>query len=291
MSQPNSGKSDKTSPKDIANRGLSLISEWRVDLVDCLAFFSRLPVPPLLGPQSEGMPHFERSSRALPVVGLILGIVALAPATLFDTLALTAPLPSLLLAGLTIATMALITGGLHEDGLADMADGFWGGQTMARKLEIMKDSRLGSFGALAILFSVLLRVSILYYLFENYGIGTGGLAYLSASVVSRVPTLHVWYMLPAARLQGLSATAGQPTLHSYGIAIAFAAILTGVMIVPLFGLAAAIGAYVMVVLASTYIVSLSKKHIRGQTGDVLGAAQQMGEVAFGIGLLLFASAG
>lgn len=286
-----STKNSSQSPHSLGKRLLQHVSHWRTDLVDCLAFFSRLPVPPQLGKLSEGMPDFERSSRALPLIGVVLALVALAPATLFDALALTAPLPSFLLAGLTIATMIMITGGMHEDGLADLADGFWGGMTTARKLEIMKDSRLGSYGALALLLSVLLRISILAYLFENYGVHTGGIAYLVTALVSRVPTLHVWYMLPAARLNGLSATAGQPSLISYGIAIGLAAVTTALVIGPVFGFAAALSAFVMVTLASLYIVYLARKHLRGQTGDVLGAAQQLGEIAFGIGLLLFASAG
>ncbi len=277
--------------KGYVSRLFSELSIWRSDFVDCLAFFSRLPVASLLGGVSEGMPQFERASRALPLVGLLLAFIALAPATLFDVIAPTAPLPSMLLAGLTIGFMAMITGGLHEDGLADLADGFWGGHTTARKLEIMKDSRLGSYGAIALTLSILLRVSILSYLFENYGVMTGGLAYLASALASRVPMLHLWYMLPAARLHGLSAVAGQPTLTSYGIGVSLAAIVTGFVVAPLFGFVSALSSFVMVALASAYMVYLAKKHIRGQTGDVLGASQQVGEVAFGIGLLLFASAG
>ena len=268
-----------------------MLGKWRQDFVDCLGFFSRLPIPPLLGHVSEDMPDMPRSSRALPLIGLLLAVISLAPATLFDTLALTAPLPALLLAAMTITTMIIITGGLHEDGLADVADGFWGGQTIARKLEIMKDSRLGSYGALALMLSLLMRVSILSYLFENYGISTGGVAYLCAGIVSRVPILYVWHSLPAARLGGLSASLGQPSSNSLAIAIAMGALATAFMIVPLFGFSAALSAFVLVTAISLLVVNVARRHIKGQTGDVLGASQQLGEIAFGIGLLLFASAG
>ncbi|MCV6601792.1 MAG: adenosylcobinamide-GDP ribazoletransferase [Cohaesibacter sp.] len=261
------------------------------DFRDCLSFFSRIPVTSILGPVSDGLPEFERASRHLPLVGLLLGLLSLVPATLFDAIALTAPLPSMLLAGLTLATMALLTGGLHEDGLADMADGFGGGYTIERKIEIMKDSRLGSYGALTLLFSVLIRFGILSYLFAHYGVWTAGIAFLASSMVSRVPMLHVWYMLPAARLNGLSSVAGQPTARSYGIGVGIAALVTGCLIVPYFGFAAALSAFIFVALASGYMVWLSKRHIRGQTGDVLGGSQQIGEIAFGVGLLLLASAG
>jgi len=274
----------------IQKEPLSIIRDWRQDIVDCIAFFSRLPVPPILGKVSEGMPDLPRSTRAMPIVGLFLGLVAMVPATLFDALTFTAPLPAMLLAVMTIATMAIITGGLHEDGFADVADGFWGGHTKERKLDIMKDSRLGAYGAIALSFSLLLRISILSYLFENYGVQVGGIAYLASCVVSRVPILHVWYTLPAARTNGISASIGQPNTQSYAIGIALGAIATAICIVPYFGLLSALSAFTMVVLSALLVVRTARKHIDGQTGDVLGSSQQLGEIAFGIGLLLFASA-
>ena len=269
---------------------LSVLKDWRQDIVDCIAFFSRLPVPPILGKVSQGMPDLPRSTRALPFVGLFLALVAMVPATLFDVLAFTAPLPTLLLAAMTIATMAIITGGLHEDGFADVADGFWGGHTKERKLEIMKDSRLGAYGAIALVFSLLLRVSILSYLFENYGVQVGGIAYIASCVVSRVPILHVWYTMPPARTNGLSASVGQPKFQSYAIGVALGAVTTAICIVPYFGLISALSAFTMVALSAVLVVRTANKHIGGQTGDVLGSSQQLGEIAFGVGLLLFASA-
>ena len=291
MSDPSTDNSPPDHSTPSARGILGYLDDWRLDFVDCLAFFTRLPVPPLLGPRSESVPKFERASRALPLIGLLLSVIALVPATLFDVLALTAPLPAQLMAAMTLFTMVVITGGLHEDGLADLADGFWGGGDTTRKLEIMKDSRLGTYGALALCFSLLMRFAILSYLFANYGVQVGGLAYMAAVIVSRVPQIHIWYILPPARTSGLSAAAGQPAMGAYGVALSLGALATVILIVPIFGLLSAVAAFVMVVLTSLYMVYLSKKHIKGQTGDVLGAAQQMGEIAFGIGLLLFAAAG
>lgn len=285
---------DNTNPEDQPTNGsegpFSVLKDWRQDIVDCIAFFTRMPVPPILGKVTDGMPNLPRSTRALPLVGLILGMVALAPATLFDFLAMTAPLPAMLLACMTIATMAIITGGLHEDGFADVADGFWGGHTKERKLEIMKDSRLGAYGAIALVLSLLIRISILSYLFENYGVQVGGVAYLAACLVSRIPILHVWYTLPAARSNGLSASAGQPETQSYVIGICLGALTTVICVVPYFGLLSALSAFTLVALSSLMVVRTARNHIDGQTGDVLGSSQQLGEMAFGIGLLLFASA-
>ena len=270
---------------------INYIKGWWQDILDCLAFFTRLPVPAILGKPRDGMPDMYRGARVMPLIGLILALLALIPATLFDALALTSPLPSFLLACITIASMSIVTGGLHEDGLADVADGFWGGHSIARKLEIMKDSRLGSYGATALCMSLLMRISIVYYLFENYGVTKGGLAYLAAGVVSRVPLMHVWHSLPPARLNGLSAGLGQPSTMSYAISIAMGAVATALLVVPNFGLASGISAFVMMVLACFLMVHLANTHIKGQTGDVLGASQQIGEIFFGIGLLLFASIG
>lgn len=281
---------DKNEHSSLIHIVLSDLLNWRQDIVDCLAFFTRLPVPAILGPVTQGVPQFSRTSRALPLIGLLLGAISIVPAVLFDRFAYTAPLPALLLAILTIAAMAIITGGLHEDGLADVADGFWGGQTIARKLEIMKDSRLGSYGALALMLSLLMRVSILFYLFENYGVSAGSIAFLASCLVSRVPILHVWYSLPPARLNGLSATLGQPSKQTYATGILLALVATGFLIIPTFGLSAAVSALVMLSGSTLLVVSTARHHIKGQTGDVLGASQQLGEIAFGIGLLLFASA-
>nr|WP_319484616.1 adenosylcobinamide-GDP ribazoletransferase [uncultured Cohaesibacter sp.] len=284
MSTPNG----KPSPIKQVIRFLML---WRQDILDSLAFFTRLPVPTFLGKASQDLPKMRRTSRAMPIIGLILAFLALIPATLFDALAWTSPLPSFLLACMTIVTMSIVTGGLHEDGLADVADGFWGGHTITRKLEIMKDSRLGSYGATALCMSLLMRISIVYYLFENYGVTKGGIAYLAAGVVSRVPLMHVWHTLPAARLNGLSASLGRPSTTSYTIAIALGGLATALMVVPVFGLAAGVSSFVMIILACLMMTRLADHHIKGQTGDVLGASQQVGEIFFGIGLLLFASVG
>nr|WP_321457529.1 adenosylcobinamide-GDP ribazoletransferase [uncultured Cohaesibacter sp.] len=270
---------------------IQYVATWWQDILDCFAFFTRLPVPSFFGEANQNLPKMRRTSRAMPIIGLILAFLALIPATVFDVLAMTSPLPSFLLACMTIAAMSIVTGGLHEDGLADVADGFWGGHTIARKLEIMKDSRLGSYGATALCMSLLMRISIVSYLFENYGVTRGGLAYLAAGVVSRVPLMHVWHTLPAARMNGLSASLGRPSTTSYGIAIGMGAIATALLVVPVFGLASGLSAFVMIVIASLVMAHLAKSHIKGQTGDVLGASQQVGEILFGIGLLLFASIG
>ncbi len=120
------------------------------DLGGALRFFSRLPIP-------GGEGDFARSLRLAPLAGALLGLAG--GLVFIAALSLRLPVAAAALLGLGFG--ALVTGGLHEDGLADIADGFGGGFTAARKLEIMKDSRIGAFGALALILSVGLRASAL----------------------------------------------------------------------------------------------------------------------------------
>src|SRR5258708_2854655 len=118
------------------------------------AFLTRLPMP---HPDGPILPNFARAHRAFPVVGALIGAV-----TGFTYLGLHAiGLPSLAAAALALGASALLTGALHEDGLADMADGFGGGRDKAGKLEIMRDSRLGTYGALALMVSFVAKLSAL----------------------------------------------------------------------------------------------------------------------------------
>jgi len=116
------------------------------DLAACLRFYSRLPVPRLHGEGDiHAAPDFRTAPRMLPLAGLILAL----PAALTLLAARGLGLGPFLAAALALTVMVLVTGALHEDGLADLADGC-GGATRERRLEIMRDSRLGSYGAIAL---------------------------------------------------------------------------------------------------------------------------------------------
>ena len=112
--------------------------DWLSDFAGALRFFSRLPIP---GPMETD--DFRRSLRLAPLAGALLGLAG----GLVFVAALGLRLPAAAAALLALGFGALVTGALHEDGLADVADGFGGGLTRDRKLEIMKDSRIGAFGA------------------------------------------------------------------------------------------------------------------------------------------------
>jgi adenosylcobinamide-GDP ribazoletransferase len=254
-----------------------------VDLARCLRFYSRLPVPAL---PWEGDPHalpdFRRITAVVPLAGLVLGL----PSALGLTAALALGLGPWLAAALAVAAATLATGAFHEDGLADTADGFGGGATPERRLAIMKDSLIGSFGASALALAFALRIISLGTLADRVGIGALT-ALLVAAVLSRTAGLMPLTFLPPARLDGASYAVGQPTRESFWQASALAVVLAACL-GALGGLPAG-GVALMVALAALSgwaLTRLSQRLIGGQTGDVAGAVQQVGEIAALIGLLI-----
>ena len=230
------------------------------DLLSAFALLSRLPLPKHHGTGAG-------SAWAWPLVGAALGAVGAALAAGALWLGVTPGVTAVLV----LALSAMLTGGLHEDGLSDTADGLYGGWTKARRLEIMKDSRVGSYGVLALVLVTLARWSALTAVLV-YG---GHWAVLIATgALSRAPMALMMALLPNARGEGLSHATGRPSpataLAGLLIATAIAAALTGWTAVPL--VFAALGAAIL-------LAFLALRKIGGQTGDILGAMQQLAEVA------------
>lgn len=230
------------------------------DLLSAFALLSRLPLP---NHASTG----AASAWAWPLVGGLLGAMAAGVASAALWLGVTPGVT----AALVLATLALLSGGLHEDGLSDTADGLFGGWTRERRLEIMKDSRVGSYSVLALVLVTLARWSALTALLV---FGGHWAALVATGAISRAPMALIMALLPNARGSGLSHATGQPSptlaLIAAGLAAALAVALTGWAALPMLALAA----LTMVVLA---MVALRK--IGGQTGDILGASQQLAELA------------
>jgi adenosylcobinamide-GDP ribazoletransferase len=255
------------------------------DLLACLRFYSRLPVP---GFAFEAAPHamldFARAVRVLPLAGAILGLlgaIVLGVASAFG-------LPDVMIAGITLAAMVAITGVFHEDGLADTADGFGGGASVARKLEIMKDSRIGSYGAAALCLALLLRWSALVALL-GIGADLAALALVGAAGLSRVAGLVPLMLLPAARTDGAAYAAARPSTNAFAWAMAGALIAALLPILAGASLAHCIWGFLLAGLAGWIVAELSRRQIGGQTGDVAGAAQQVAEIAYFCALLAFSA--
>jgi adenosylcobinamide-GDP ribazoletransferase len=252
---------------DIAARLRSLPA----DTLTALAFFSRIPVRPQ--PVSFDL---RRTSGAWPVAGFVL---ALAPAFLF-LLARFFWIAPMVAAILALALMAFLTGGMHEDGLADTADGFGGGVKRDEKLDLMRDSRLGTYGALALLFAVLIKAGALGAIGASPW--RGALAILCAAVVSRALALWHWSATMPARADGMAASAGRPDTESLAVA-AIAGLVAGVLLLLAFKLAALL-ALLLAAVAIRLFTRLCEDQIGGHTGDTIGAAQQIGEAMLLAGL-------
>ncbi|MDX7952310.1 adenosylcobinamide-GDP ribazoletransferase [Lichenihabitans sp. Uapishka_5] len=236
-------------------------------------FLSRLPLPETAAP----LPSLAVTLRAAPVAGLL---IAAGPALVL-VLAARFGLPSLAVAALAIAALVVVTGGLHEDGLADVADGFGGGRTVTRKLAIMRDSRIGSYGALALGLALVLRVAALQGLIGRVGPGAAALVFLGAAAWSRGLMLLPLDLLPPARADGLGQAAGADGPSGLAAALLGAGLLGAAL--PACGCADGLqilAALLASAAAALGVTRLARHHIRGVTGDLVGAGQQAAEVTY-----------
>uniref|UniRef100_UPI003A995667 adenosylcobinamide-GDP ribazoletransferase n=1 Tax=Stappia sp. TaxID=1870903 RepID=UPI003A995667 len=196
-------------------------------------------------------------------------------------------LPGMVAASLAVGIGIAVTGGLHEDGLADVADGFFGAGTPERRLEIMKDSRIGAFGTLALILTCLLKVSLVAALVARYSPALAGLLLVLAEAGSRASMASVWSTLPPARPGGLASLCGTPSPRGAGIAALLGAggLLAALAVVPLAAVAAAA---VLAVLSGIGLRRLALAKIGGHTGDVLGTAQQVAVLSVLLGFCVAA---
>lgn len=239
------------------------------------AFLTRLPAR-ATGADTSRAPDFRSGARVFPVVGALIGLAG----GVVLVVAMALGVPAYVAAALAVAATAGLTGGLHEDGLADTADSF-GGATTERKLEIMDDSRVGTYGALAIALSVTIRIAALGAV-ASTGAVRGALALVAAEAVSRAALVRVWHDLPAART-GLSTDTGPPDQNAMLIALGIAAVIAVLVGVPALGLWAALLAGGLAAAATWLTIRLTAQTLGGRTGDTLGACQQVALVAFLVG--------
>lgn len=239
--------------------------DWVGEIFACLGFFTRLPIPAYrLEPDG-----FARALWAAPLAGLAPALGAALILAIGGWL----NLPDLASAILAVTATLLLTGALHDDGLADVADGFGGGATRERKLEIMKDSRIGTYGVAALALSLMLRASLLAPL-AGEDLTTVLVILIAAHCASRALLPVMMCDLPNARAVGVSAGVGQVRSETARLSL-----LIGVVLLLPLGLSAALFAALMLGLSYLTIRRLAMRQIGGQTGDVLGALQQLDEIA------------
>lgn len=234
-----------------------------LDLPLALALLTRLPV------RVSDNSRAARAAWAYPLVGLVVGAMA----GLVGVLALSLGLPAPLTALISLAILVVSTGAMHEDGLADTADGLWGGWDSVRRLEIMKDSHIGAYGVIALTLSLLARWAALWLLFVSSP-GAALAAIIAAAALSRATMPTLMAALPHARQTGLSHNVGQVPRATAFLAIAIALFIA---FLTLGG--SAIVAAVWAGFAAFTMAMTARAKIGGQTGDVLGATQQVAEIS------------
>lgn len=234
-------------------------------------FFTRLPVPAWVGHSAEGL---NRSARYFPAVGLLIG--GLAAAT-FWLAALALPKSIAVLAAMGITLLA--TGAFHEDGLSDAADGIGGGWEKRRILEIMKDSRVGSYGVVALWLALTAKFVALH---------EAPAAWLPLLLLAG----HAWSrLLSTALLATMDYMREDMESKSKPLATRLSA--AGFAVAALFGVApllalpplAVAGGVIASLLATLWLAAKFRRWLGGYTGDCLGAVQQVAEVMFYIGCL------
>ena len=233
------------------------------DIALSLVFFTRLPLPQF----DFGARTLAQAIWAAPLAGLT---VALISGVVFSVAGM-AGMSANVAAALALAAAMLATGCLHEDGLSDVADGFGGSKTAERKLEIMRDSRIGAYGAAALVMSVLIRWSALSDLAASGAFA----ALIAAHVGSRALMPALMHLTPSARSDGLAAGAGSVSQETAMVAAA----IGGAALLLCLGLSGGIVAALLLAMIFSLFRLACLNQIGGHTGDTAGALQQTGEIA------------
>ncbi|WP_209001338.1 adenosylcobinamide-GDP ribazoletransferase [Stappia sp. BW2] len=275
-------KSRSKKTRDRSQSALHGLTEFVADTAACVRFFSRLSLPSVNALDNPlAPPDFLRIARAAPLAGAVIALPAAGVGVALGF----SQLPFLVIAILITGILAATTGALHEDGLSDVADGFFGGATRDRRLDIMKDSRIGAFGALAMMISVLLRVALLAALWQKFDPADAALLFLAGEALSRTLLVWQWQCLPSARPGGLGARFGKPSRQT----VLQAALVTLPLLLPavlLLSLPALLLALFIALAAAYSTGQLAQSKIGGTTGDVLGAVQQLSGLGFLTGMLM-----
>ena len=231
------------------------------ELVAALTFLTQLPVARLT--RSQPWPAEAESVWAYPLAGTVVGAGGGAALWAAERVGIASPIAAVI----AVATMLALGGGLHEDGLADTADGFGGGRTRERKLAIMRDSSIGSFGALALVLAVATRIAALMSLHPADAVS----ALVVSSGLGRGAIVLTLLLLRPAREDGVAASLRRVRPGTAAAALGLAAL-------PAL-LASSPGSVIAAAAASAGMAWLSRRQVGGYTGDTLGATSVAAECA------------
>ncbi len=248
---------------------LSNASEFVADVARSIGFLSRLPVPDRFFKGEHA--SVSGAVRAFPLAGLFIGV----PPALF--LLLFAARDPLLASLVALALLTFLTGALHEDGLADAADGLGGGRDREHSLSIMKDSRTGSYGVVALVLSLAARAAALAGL-ASYQPAAAAFGLLAAAALSRAILVAHWRALPPARENGVATGAGTPSGAGCNVALFSGVAMAVVLLAPIVGLPLVLLSVIAAGVSGLAFTRLVRIKLAGHTGDTIGATQQISEI-------------
>ena len=256
-----------------------MLRELRL-LLTAIQFFTRLPVPAWVGHSAE---QLNQAARYFPLVGIVVGALSAAVLWLCAQ-----ALPLSLAVGLSMTASILITGAFHEDGLSDFTDGLGGGFTREKALSIMKDSRVGAYGAIALVLALLLKYQALLELCGKHTLLFVTAALIAAHSFSRL--MAVSLMLTQNYIRDDDSARAKPAAQQISATSFTVALLTGIASLGILSVAGAqtsgiLTAVFAALLMRAYLAWRLQKRLGGYTGDCLGAVQQLTELAFYLGLL------
>ena len=248
-----------------------MVKEWRIFCAS-LIFYTRIPVK-LEAEQHQLDTYFQHSIRYFPLAGILVSTVAAAAFIVVEQFL--SPELALITAFLL---HALFTGALHEDGFADSCDGFGGGWDKEQILRIMKDSRVGTYGVLGLIFLFATK----FFLLKELPISLIPVSLIGAAALSRAVTALAAFSLPYATAEGAKSS----TVTKFTTTDLIIALLLGVLPLLLFWRIEIILAPVLPLLLAFWFRSYLKKKLGGYTGDCLGALQQLSELGFYLAILM-----
>jgi adenosylcobinamide-GDP ribazoletransferase len=243
---------------EVSSHILMLASWWR-DFVRAATFLTRIPFHI---DETEAARPLATAARAFSLAGLVVGVAGAIVLLIANMLGL----PQLVSCLLAVAATALVTGGLNEQGLANTADGLLTARNRDDALRIMRESQLGTYGMLALIFIVGLKVGAL----EAIGANEAAASLIAAEVAARTVLPAMLSFLPPARSDGVSLEAGKPSREHLMLNLALGAVLMLIML----GIGAGLAAIVFTAIVMAVIVAALKTRLGGHTGDVLGAVEQ-----------------
>lgn len=240
------------------------------DIIAAASLLSRIPVP---------VDHTRAENRsniatwAFPIIGAIMGLISGIIGLGAYKMGLGNGFPAII----SVICLILLSGAIHEDGLADCTDGFWGKHSQDARLKIMKDSYIGVYGVLALVLLCALRIQAL----QEIGLEHLIVSLITIGAISRVPMIFAMRILPNPRQNGLSYRLGIPPKRSCIIALSLAFFI-GIILLGWISIIVSLAVF----FGALLVFLLALRKIGGQTGDVLGASQQISEIVGYIALIV-----